>query len=1152
MKTVKSLKQALLQAEMQAEMPPRALKKQLSDEQYQSCFRDLMKGSESITYRDFIIPRLSELIEPFTRSYDSISVLEIGPGPESILGHLPNHHRSKIGKYVAFEPNKLFAACLKDWLCNGEGGLSPFPNWLCRPIVHQAKFAPSAEGISATSNSDQTSEKFHIVLFCHSMYRMQPKAEFIRRAVQFLVDLPEKGMVIVFHRDEQWDLAGLFCHEQATYPTGTISVKNCDEDLNKFSSFIVGFTWQDNDERHRMQSQWQQICRKLGHREMLPNQLVFSSPAMLATFSQLSVSYSSPPPGVPSWTVQRPLKNREVRGIKPPLVFRPTTIEHVAQCVRWAIKNGFSATVIGGGHSGHCVRPNVVAIDMGEFNEVHITSDWTLENSHESGSLIIAGAGCKAGEVISEARVKGLTVPLGSRPSVGAGLWLQGGIGNLTRLHGLACDAIVGAVMVSVDSGQILFVGNVPSRYRPAGATRSQNEEDLLWAIKGAGSNFGIIVSVIFRGFLVPTYFVKKWIISMEDGKEAISKLDGYAKQFTEELPRSLSASLYLYLEAEHLSLGVTIIETLTNNGKSENSCSDKIGAILGPTVSIETVDSLQIFDIEMYMSTIGGGHKKGKTSSFKRCVFLRKFHTSAACEALVSGVQNRPTPLCYVHLVQGGGAVQDLAPSATAFGCRGWTYACVITGVWPREADQTELPQAVIEWTYRVTAALLPFSDGVYSADLGPDPRDTMLALRSFGSNLPRLAYLKHKFDPLNLLAHTCPIQKPWTGPRLIILVSGHSCAGKDYCADVWKAVLAADNASTISIRKVSISDKTKKDYALACGANWRRLVEDRVYKEQHRADLTKFFEFQVWRRPQLPEEHFLEAVKDSVNVDVLIITGMRDRSLLPTLSPLVPGSRLLDIRVTRSKDDPFDTRAASERTPRCAESVHAKETSIHSCPSLVFENDLRGISKARQFAQDSIRPLLSQDLLKLAAMIPSVSNFPHFGIDFQHVLHISQCPEGLSLCTSLMEAQFAGSWSQVHSIICCEVGSLVFASSLASSVKIPLVLIRQAGKLPPPVVSVKKPKSHISSCDLEESRLEMDPRLVSSNAPVVIVDDVLATGKTLCATIELLRKAHVPTENISVIVIAEFPIHRGREMLHQREYGDIRVQSLLYFEGA
>lgn len=195
-----------------------------------------------MTYYDFIIPCLSELIKPFIRSYNSISVLEIGPSPKSILSHLPNHHRSKIGKYVTFKPNKLFAICLKDWLCNRDRGLCLFPNWLCRLIIHQEKFALLAEGICAISNSDQTSEKFYVMLFCHSMYGIQPRAEFIRRAIKFLVELPKNGLVIMFYRDEQWDLAGLIYHGQATHPMGTISIRDHDKDLNNFSSFITRFT----------------------------------------------------------------------------------------------------------------------------------------------------------------------------------------------------------------------------------------------------------------------------------------------------------------------------------------------------------------------------------------------------------------------------------------------------------------------------------------------------------------------------------------------------------------------------------------------------------------------------------------------------------------------------------------------------------------------------------------------------------------------------------------------------------------------------------------------------------------------------------------------------------------------------------------------
>lgn len=91
-----------------------------------------------------------------------------------------------------------------------------------------------------------------------------------------------------------------------------------------------------------------------------------------------------------------------------------------------------SLTIIGGGHSGHCLYPNVVSVDMSAFDQVHIL---TAEDGRESGSdsapLVIAEAGCKTGDIVRKTMAAGVTVPLGARPSVGAGLWLQGGIGHL-------------------------------------------------------------------------------------------------------------------------------------------------------------------------------------------------------------------------------------------------------------------------------------------------------------------------------------------------------------------------------------------------------------------------------------------------------------------------------------------------------------------------------------------------------------------------------------------------------------------------------------------------------------------------------------------------------------------------------------------------
>jgi adenine/guanine phosphoribosyltransferase-like PRPP-binding protein len=115
--------------------------------------------------------------------------------------------------------------------------------------------------------------------------------------------------------------------------------------------------------------------------------------------------------------------------------------------------------------------------------------------------------------------------------------------------------------------------------------------------------------------------------------------------------------------------------------------------------------------------------------------------------------------------------------------------------------------------------------------------------------------------------------------------------------------------------------------------------------------------------------------------------------------------------------------------------------------------------------------------------------------------------------------------------------------------------VLIREAGKLPLPTISVIKSLSHISSSvsnDLREKRIKMDQDVVPRGALVVVVDDVLTTGKTLCAVLQLLNKAGIGAKDVSVIAMAEFPVYRGWELLRRRGFGRVNIQSLLVFGSA
>ena len=73
--------------------------------------------------------------------------------------------------------------------------------------------------------------------------------------------------------------------------------------------------------------------------------------------------------------------------------------------------------------------------------------------------------------------------------------------------------AIVGAVLVTVDAGQIICA--VPHQYQPPDAVHATDEDEILWRLKGAGTNFGIIVHVVFRAFTAAITVLRSWAYSV-------------------------------------------------------------------------------------------------------------------------------------------------------------------------------------------------------------------------------------------------------------------------------------------------------------------------------------------------------------------------------------------------------------------------------------------------------------------------------------------------------------------------------------------------------------------------------------------------------------------------------------------------------------
>jgi adenine phosphoribosyltransferase/phosphomevalonate kinase len=1141
MATLGALKQALREAALSATT---ATKQPLSDTQYSTVFDILLQGSEWNTYEDFIIPQLCQLLTLNSRA--RISVLEIGPGPKSILGYLPGRFKRMIEKYTAFEPNTLFATQLAEWLCTPPEAERPLPGLESLPNIHRGPFT--------LGECRDNNEKYDIILFCHSMYSMKPKRRFIEHALEMLPKQSPNEMVVVFHR-EVLHFDGLVCQQTASYPAGAVSVLNTDESLDRFASFVAGFTLNTLEVNHPIREDWRTVCRQLGRRESVqPNHLFFNSPSFMAAFTQHAKALPELTAQVSLANADMKIKNREACVHGSAAIFRPTNIQHVQKCVQWALKHKLSLTIIGGSHSGHCILPNVVSVDMSAFDKLYFAEVELGGEKSASGSsaVVVVESGCKTGDIISKTMAEGVSVPLGARPSVGAGLWLQGGIGHLARLHGLACDAVVGAVFVSVDSSQIFYVGCVPAQHRPTGAIRPENESEILWAMKGAGTNFGIVLKVTFQTYPAPQILISNWVHPLNSSLEARLKFSNFDELVARSLDQNCSVDAYLYFESGRLQLGVTMFEVSTSRQAFGSYTSKPATESFGLPHSSKIVDSVELFETEMYMSGMHGGHGGGKTSSFKRCLFLKNIGDADIASRLVAAMESRPSLLCYLHLLHGGGAVNNIAADASAFGCRDWDYACVITGVWPRDEDNTAAARSAIHWVYEVVEDMLPLSDGVYSADLGPDSRDAPLAANAFGPNLQRLGRLKSSLDPHNVLAYTCPVPKVTSGQKLIIFVTGDSCAGKDYCADIWASLVSSCTDRVITVDVVSISDEIKRDYARSTGADLKRLLRERAYKEEHRPKLTAFYQEKTKKRPRLPEEQFLSVVSDARNVDVLLITGMRDVAPVATFSHLVPDKKLLEVRVQtderyRKRRKGHDIDSNKDNDMDNNDKSSSSKTLAHH-PDFIFENNTPGVQAVQSFAEINLLPFIHRDFQRLSKIIRQIPNFPHAPINFHHILGIAQQPNGLTLCTSLLRKQLT---NPPHAIIACEAGGFIYASALASTLSIPLILIREAGKLPPPTISILKPASHISSLqsqkESDQKRIEIERNVLPVGEPVLVVDDVLSTGRTLCAVLELLRKAGVEVEDMEVMVVAEFPIHGGRKKMLEEGFGRVRLGSLL-----
>src|SRR6266545_2365943 len=192
-------------------------------------------------------------------------------------------------------------------------------------------------------------------------------------------------------------------------------------------------------------------------------------------------------------TVQNGLIDR-----RPALIARCSGPADVIQAVNFARDHGLLVSVKGGGHNvaGNATNDGGLLIDLTLMRGVHVDAKDRV--AHVQG-------GATWGDLDRETQVFGLATPGGVVSTTGvAGLTLHGGMGHLRSKFGLSIDNLLSVDIVTAD-GQLRT------------ASPSENE-DLFWAVRGAGSNFGVVTSFEFRAHPVgPEVMVGALFYPLED-----------------------------------------------------------------------------------------------------------------------------------------------------------------------------------------------------------------------------------------------------------------------------------------------------------------------------------------------------------------------------------------------------------------------------------------------------------------------------------------------------------------------------------------------------------------------------------------------------------------------------------------------------------
>jgi FAD/FMN-containing dehydrogenase len=411
---------------------------------------------------------------------------------------------------------------------------------------------------------------------------------------------------------------------------------------------------------------------------------------------------------------------------RPALIALCSGAVDVVRAVEFAREHDLIVAVRGGGHNvaGHGTCDGGIVIDLSPMRGI------SLDLARRA---IRVQAGATWGDVDHETQAFGLATTGGLVSTTGiAGFTLGGGFGWLMRKHGLACDNLLSAEIVTA-GGRIVRAD-------------ADENADLLWGLRGGGGNFGIVSSFEFRLHPVGPIVAAGGIFF--GGEEAGCALRFY-RDWIEEAPDELTTAVTMataapapFLPEEVHGKRVVVVSACFVGEPEDGMRALQPLKHFGSPVA-DLIEPMPYSDMQALVDAqwSAGAHNYFKSS------YLRSLN-DGAIETLLEAHERAVSPDSKIQLYHLGGAAARVGADETAFPHRKAPHLLNIAARWtdPAESD------IHVSWARELHAAMTPFATGaVYVNFLGDEGHDRVRA--AYGERTyRRLVELKLSYDPMNL----------------------------------------------------------------------------------------------------------------------------------------------------------------------------------------------------------------------------------------------------------------------------------------------------------------------------------------------------------------------------------------------------------------